>query len=112
MTSPEDDLRNLRLRRDSARYLAQLTPEQRRQTTAVARAELQAQLEREADPDGVLTPEELAYRVKHLRRAKMAEISMLGVEARRRKAQERAAAADAAELDALADAMADVAKAS
>lgn len=104
--------RNLRLQRDSALYLASLDAEARRAHTEPARRAFLQQLEQQADPDGVLTPDERAYRAKHLRRAALAEVSRLGVAARRRKAEERRAAEEREELDLLAEALANIAKAS
>lgn len=103
-----DDLdvleRTLRLQEDNARYLAGLDEDGRRAQTEKARRVLMEQIEAEVDPDGTLSPEQRAYRAKHLRRAKLAEISRLGVQARQRKRDERLRAQEAAELDALVEA--------
>jgi hypothetical protein len=54
--------------------------------TVAARAALAARWEREADPEGVLSPDVRAKRADMLRRAFLLECSLKGVEARRRKA--------------------------
>jgi hypothetical protein len=96
--------RTLRLQEDNARYLAGLDADGRRAQTEKARRTLMEQIEAEVDPDGTLDPEERAYRAKHLRRAKLAEISRLGVQARIRKRDERLRAEESAEMDALVEA--------
>lgn len=53
--------------------------------TAPARAAMWSKWEREADPEGVLDPEERQRRAKALQRAFMTRVAMKGVEARRRK---------------------------
>lgn len=45
---------------------------------------LRARFEREADPDGVLSPEERADRAEHLRRAHLLRASQAAAEARRK----------------------------
>ncbi len=65
-----------------------------RETTTAARAAFLARFEAEADPDGVLPPEERRRRAEHLRRAHFARLSLKAVEARRvRRAEARAVAA-------------------
>jgi hypothetical protein len=54
----------------------------RTKATSAARAGLQARWEREADPDGVLSPDERAARVASLKKAHYARMVL----ARRRKA--------------------------
>lgn len=79
-----------------------LTPEQRKQrarmaglanhakngpmATAAARRGLEARWEREVDPDGVLTPQELERRVAQKRKAHMARMTFLASQARTRRA--------------------------
>jgi hypothetical protein len=55
--------------------------------TAPARLAAYARFERQADPDGVLTPEDRARRAEHLRQAAMAELSLRAAQARRAKRQ-------------------------
>jgi len=57
----------------------------RRRATAPARAGLLARFEREADPDGQLTPNERAYRAEKLLQAHMLRMSLKAATARRRK---------------------------
>jgi len=56
-----------------------------RQTTAKARAAFLARFEREADPDGVLTPQERGRRAAHLRSAYFARLALASARARRSK---------------------------
>lgn len=58
----------------------------RTQATAPARRGLTAKFEREADPDGVLTPEERARRADLLMRAHMLRMARRSAQARRRPA--------------------------
>lgn len=51
--------------------------------TAAARGGLRAKFEREADPDGTLTPEELEFRVQHLQKAHMLRMTLAAKKARR-----------------------------
>lgn len=76
------------------------TPD-RSAATSPARAGLHAKFEREADPGGILTPDERARRVDSLARAHMLRMTLAAKRARR-LAREAAQAADAAER-ALAD---------
>lgn len=64
------------------------------ETTQKARETFLARFEQLADPDGVLPEVERLRRARHLRHAHMTRLSLLAVEARRRKraAQEGAAA--------------------
>lgn len=64
--------------------------------TAHARAGLRAKFEREADPDGTLTPAERAARADSLMRAHMLRMSLAAKSARRR-AREAVDAAEKAE---------------
>ncbi len=57
-----------------------------RETTAAARAAFLDRFEREADPDGTLTPTERARRAHHLRKAYFARLALRSAQARRRKA--------------------------
>ncbi|NEW58584.1 hypothetical protein GV794_23490 [Nocardia cyriacigeorgica] len=59
--------------------------------TANARKNFDARFERQADPEGVLPPEERARRVKHLRQAYFARLSLKSAVARRKAAEARAA---------------------
>ena len=52
-----------------------------------ARAAFQSRFELEADPDGVLPPEERARRAQQLRKAHYARLAYLSAEARRRRAR-------------------------
>jgi hypothetical protein len=65
--------------------------------TEPARAGLRARFEREADPDGTLSPDERARRADHLMRAHMLRMSLKAKNARR-KTREAAAGLPAAEL--------------
>jgi hypothetical protein len=60
-----------------------------RELTAPARAAFLDRFEREADPEGVLKPEERARRAKHLRRAYFLRLSLRSAQARRQRAQRR-----------------------
>ena len=66
--------------------------------TAKARAALQARFVTEVDPDGLLTPEERATRVKHAKSAYYARLA-LASHASRRKAAQLIAAAEQAEAE-------------
>lgn len=55
--------------------------------TEPARRAAAAQYEKQADPDGILSPEERALRAEHLRRARMAELSLRAAQARKAKRQ-------------------------
>lgn len=58
---------------------------------AALAAGLMAKFEREADPDGVLSPEERAERAEHLRRAHLLKASRAATAARLKKAGRKAA---------------------
>jgi hypothetical protein len=85
-----------------AEWLLSLTPAERRAHTEAARAELKRKLEERANPDGDLPPEEVAFRLKQLRRLLTAQAGRRSGEVRRAKSEERKRAANAAELDELA----------
>jgi hypothetical protein len=53
------------------------------ETTAKARAAFLAKFEREADPEGVLPPEERRRRAEHLRSAHFARLALASAKARR-----------------------------
>ena len=53
--------------------------------TAKARAGFLAKFEREADPDGVLPPEERRRRAEHLRSAHFARLALASAKARRKR---------------------------
>lgn len=55
----------------------------RSRATASARSAWEARFEREADPDGVLTPEERAKRVKSLKSAYYTRLALRSARARR-----------------------------
>lgn len=55
------------------------------ETTQKARETFLARFEQLADPDGVLLEAERLRRARHLRKAHMTRLSLLAVEARRRK---------------------------
>ena len=55
--------------------------------TAKARAALQARFVTEVDPDGLLTPEERATRVKHAKSAYYARLALKSHASRRRAAE-------------------------
>jgi hypothetical protein len=90
------------------------TPEQRSLVASIAahsgwakpgskerrRAQIVAQYELLADPDGVMSPEERAEAGQHLLKAQMARVSLKGGAAFKRKAAELAAAQQDALLDA------------
>lgn len=61
----------------ASRYSAQ-------ELTAPAREGFLARFEREADPDGVLSPEERSRRAEALRRAHMARLALKSAQARRK----------------------------
>lgn len=53
--------------------------------TAPARAALERKFEREADPDGVLPPDELSKRVENLRTAYFTRMALRSAQGRRRR---------------------------
>ncbi len=59
-----------------------------RQITAPARAAFLGRFALEADPDGVLDPEERARRAHHLRKAYFAKLALKSAQARRRRAKQ------------------------
>ena len=60
-----------------------------RETTRAARAAFLDSFEREADPDGVLSPEERRRRAKHLRKAHFLRLALKSAKARRGRATRR-----------------------
>jgi hypothetical protein len=60
-----------------------------RETTAPARHAFLDRFEREADPDGVLPPEERARRARHLRAAYFTRLALRSAQARRQRARRR-----------------------
>lgn len=54
--------------------------------TAAARQAFLDRFEREADPDGTLTPDERARRAAHLRRAYFSRLALKSAKARRKSA--------------------------
>lgn len=58
------------------------SPTARTEALGAARAGRQRALERQADPDGVLTPEELAAAVERLRKAHQARMTLASAQAR------------------------------
>ncbi|HEY0640477.1 MAG TPA: hypothetical protein VGD67_22840 [Pseudonocardiaceae bacterium] len=74
--------------------------------TANARAALAARFEAEVDPDGTLPAAERAQRAESARRAFMARLALKSAQARRAKRDALAATQVEAELDAIADAIA------
>lgn len=102
MAAADPELRRLIAQKASSTYHATLDEAGRRAQTEAARAELQRRFEAEVDPDGTLSDEERQRRAGHLRRAQLAELSIQGVLARRRKAADRRRVEELAELDELA----------
>jgi hypothetical protein len=62
------------------------TAEARTAALAPARAAMRSRWEQEADPDGVLSPDELAAAVDRLRRAHYRRMALASVKSRRRTA--------------------------
>lgn len=62
------------------------TPEARREKNAPARAAMQRKWEQQADPDGVLSPEELAAAVDRLKRAHYRRMALASAKKRAGKA--------------------------
>ncbi len=62
------------------------SPEARREMTQAARDARRVRLEREADPEGALSPDELAAAVERLRRAHYARMARATAAKRRRAA--------------------------
>ncbi len=90
-------LRALRARLAAFQMHARHDP---RQTTAKARAAFLARFEREADPDGVLSPQERARRAAHLRSAYFARLALASARARRSKRDLRSGEMAGGESDA------------
>ncbi len=61
-----------------------------RETTRAARAAFLDRFEREADPDGVLSPDERSRRASHLKKAYFLRLAKKSAEARRGRATRRA----------------------
>ena len=62
------------------------SPEARRAATEAARAGMRRKLERQADPEGVLPPDELEAAVERLRRAHYRAMALASARARQRAA--------------------------
>ena len=60
-----------------------------RETTRAAREAFMATFERQADPEGVLAPEERRRRAEHLRKAHYARLALAAATARRRRREAR-----------------------
>ena len=60
-----------------------------RETTRAARAAFLNRFEREADPDGVLAPDERRRRASHLKKAYFLRLALKSAEVRRRRAARR-----------------------
>lgn len=73
--------------------LSRQSPDQRRAHVQPAIDAQRRALEDEVDPDRVLDPEDRADRVTALRRARMAELSVLALRAKRGRAASRVGAA-------------------
>ena len=84
-----------RLRASIAAHESWGHTEDRAARTAPARAALMARFEREADPEGVLAPDERARRAEHLRRAHFQRLALKSAQARRRAREATEAARDA-----------------
>lgn len=87
-----------RLRASIAAHESWARTPDRSARTAKARAALMARFEHEADPEGVLAPDERARRAEHLRRAHFQRLALKSAQSRRR-AREASAAAVAAEAE-------------
>ncbi len=83
-------------------WLLDLNPDERRALTEPARAEWRRRLEQRVNPDGTLPPEEVAFRLKQLRRILLAEAGRRSGEARRANSEARKKNANDALLDELA----------
>ncbi len=77
--------------------------EARRARTETARAEWLKRLEKQVNPDGTLPPEEVAVRLKQVRRRLAAEAGRRSGEVRRASANARRAEENKAELERLAE---------
>jgi hypothetical protein len=73
------------LRARMAAHLSWATTENPTARTQPARDALQQRFEREADPDGTLTPTERARRAEHLRSAYYTRLALKSAETRRRR---------------------------
>ncbi|MGV9676363.1 hypothetical protein ACWDSJ_13870 [Nocardia sp. NPDC003482] len=60
------------------------TPD-RAERTAKARAAMASKFERLVDPDGLLSPEERAYRAEQLRKAHFTRLALRSAQARRKR---------------------------
>ena len=60
-----------------------------RETTRAGRAAFLDRFEREADPDGVLNPDERCRRASHLKKAYFLRLALKSAKARRRRTQRR-----------------------
>lgn len=60
-----------------------------RETTRAARAAFLDKFEREADPDGTLSPDERRRRAKHLRKAHFLRLALKSAQVRQRRSQRR-----------------------
>jgi hypothetical protein len=60
-------------------------------STTAGTAAFLSKFEREADPDGSLSPEERTRRADHLRRAHMSRLALASAKARRKRSQPEAA---------------------
>lgn len=60
--------------------------------TSAARRAAEERFEKQADPDGVLTPEERSRRAEHLRKAFYARIQLKAATTRRKNAEKKHAA--------------------
>jgi hypothetical protein len=79
--------RSLHGRRGQAlRWSTANSPEARARGTQAARNAQRTALERRADPDGVLSPDELAAAVARLRQAHMCRMALASAAARRKRA--------------------------
>lgn len=70
------EARRVRARLAAVSRIARMSAEDRRQMTAAARQALVAKYERAVDPDGVLSPHDLAQRSQELRRAEMLRLRL------------------------------------
>jgi hypothetical protein len=84
----------------------------RRELTAIPRAEFQRRIAEQVNPDGTLPPEEVAFRIKQVRRQMAAEMGRRSGEARRAKSDARKAAANEAAIAQLVDEIFEAARAS
>lgn len=106
MPRDADELRPEELRLHATRavhtHLANTGPEKLKRQTEAGRAEQLRRYRLQVDPDGTMDPAERDRRVQHLVKARMAELGLRAVAARRARAAARRTAAVDADLDALA----------